>query len=303
MKSVLITGCSGFLGLQLVRLLREHTEMHLHGCDLSAPGDPSLLDSFQQADLATTQGRKALVDLVERVRPDEIHHLAGVFRGDPALMTDVNVAAAAALLEGVRQHVPEARVLLVGSAAEYGAPHSGPFSESDACRPANMYGATKLAQTIIGQTAHRQHGLSVLVARPFNIFGPGIPESLFPGRILAQAAKAMSGDGVVRMGPLGAVRDYLPSSEICRAFAGIMSDGSPGAIYNVCSGTETRIRDLANRILEAFPSPLELEESGGDTGVSIAIGDPGRFKTDIGVALSMDLEPTIRQAVDHILAS
>ncbi|MDG4866385.1 NAD-dependent epimerase/dehydratase family protein, partial [Streptomyces sp. T-3] len=109
----------------------------------------------------------------------------------------------AALCEALREAAPTARLVHLGSAAEYGPtrPHT-PVTEETATRPQGPYGATKLA----GTTAVTTSGLDAVVLRVFNPVGPGAPASSLPGRLAAELLRAGPA-GEVRVGDLSAYRD------------------------------------------------------------------------------------------------
>ena len=115
--------------------------------------------------------------MLRAVRPEHVFHLSGVMYS--AQLSDFarhNTMAAGALLDAALADKPPGAVLLVGTAAEYGiVPEAElPVVESFPASPRTPYGASKYAQTQLGLDAARR-GLRVIVARPSNIIGPGLP--------------------------------------------------------------------------------------------------------------------------------
>ena len=121
---VLVTGAAGFTGGHLAAALRDDPKVELHLTARSAPVG-ALTEACDLADPG------AVLALLERVRPREVYHLAGAFTNECEADHRANVVTTEAVLEGVRRLGLAARVLLVGSAAEYGrvAPGESPIGE------------------------------------------------------------------------------------------------------------------------------------------------------------------------------
>jgi len=142
-------------------------------------------------------------------------------------------------------------VLLVGSAAEYGAVaiEENPIREDHALHPQSVYGLTKSWQTqLAGFYARR--GVQVVVARLFNLEGPGLSTRLFVGRVQAQIEEVRKGvRSAFEFGPLGAIRDYVDSDEAARQMLAVALRGEPGQVYHVGSGKPVTMRTLLERLL------------------------------------------------------
>ena len=119
--------------------------------------------------------RSRFVSAIDSVEPDLVLHLAATFANDFDEAYSVNVAATRHLLDKVEQSGRRTRILLVGSAAEYGVVRSdeNPIREDRVLAPVSIYGLTKAWQTqLAGLYASR--GVDVVVARIFNLDGPGL---------------------------------------------------------------------------------------------------------------------------------
>ena len=162
------------------------------------------------------------LDLLRRVRPDLVFHLAGIQQGEAKDIYRTNVMGAVHLLEAVRQECHSSRVLLVGSAAEYGlvGKNELPVTESTPCKPQGPYGLSKYASTLAGLDWSRQFGMKVVIARPFNIIGAGISPNLFAGALLARAREALAtqGDPMVKVGNMESQRDFIAVEDVVEAY-------------------------------------------------------------------------------------
>jgi len=194
---------------------------------------------------------RQLAEALRQVRPDVILHFAGNYSTDFEQAFAANVNASRLLLEAVQQQGLRTRVVLVGSAAEYGAvqPEENPIREDHALNPVSLYGLTKAWQSQLARL-YALRGADVLVARIFNAQGPGISEQLFIGRVQQQIDAVLSGrQSEIRVGPLSAVRDYISTAEAARQVAAIAACGESGEVYHVASGVPVTMREVLARQL------------------------------------------------------
>jgi len=208
--------------------------------------------------------------MLQEIKPDEIYHCAGSVGRDFGHLFQSNVVTTAHLLEAVRLHTPSARVLLNGSAASYGNvdPAHNPIPESLQPRPVTPYGFCKATQTELMRYFHSNHALHVKEARIFNLCGPGAPEHLVNGRVEMLIEQYLKGQVTeIKVGFLGAKRDYLDVETAAGMLLRIMDFGLPGEIYNVGSGRARVVRDLIKEMLNQKGVPLEVlrEEGGSNT--------------------------------------
>lgn len=243
MKTVLVTGAAGSLGKALVAILRQDVNTRVvatsHRFD-----DASDL----QLDVCD---REQLDAAINQTNPDLVLHLAATFTHDFDDAYAVNVRAAQQLLEAVLQSGRGARVLLIGSAAEYGVvqPDENPIHENRVLNPVSIYGLTKAWQTqLAGVYAGR--GVDVVVARIFNLDGPGLSERLFIGRLQKQIDAVLAGrQSAIELGPLCASRDYVSIDEAAKQVLAIAAHAVTGRVYHVASGVPIRMRDLLAKYL------------------------------------------------------
>jgi GDP-4-dehydro-6-deoxy-D-mannose reductase len=200
-----------------------------------------------------------------------LFHLAGTGLGSSASAQQasprntflVNTMGALNVLEAIRLHAPECRLLLVGSAAEYGlVPQSElPASEEHLCRPVGTYGASKLAATLAGKEYARKFGMKVVMARPFNIIGPGMPCDLVVGALASRAKEALAGptDAVVKAGDLSPERDFVAVEDVVRAYVQLLQGNHWGEVFNICSGQPHSIQHVAEVLFSHSPRRITLQ--------------------------------------------
>lgn len=260
MKKVIVTGARGFLGSAVSKLLARNHFVKLIMC--SRAGEPSST-AFYNCDLSQPAETEKML---EEIKPDEIYHCAGSVGRDFGDLFQSNVVNTAHLLEAVRLHTPSARVLLNGSAASYGNvdPAHNPIPESLQPRPVTPYGFCKATQTELMRYFRYNYNLHVKEARIFNLCGPGAPEHLVNGRVKKLIDQYLKGQVTeIKVGFLGAKRDYLDVETAAGMLLRIMDFGLPGEVYNVGSGRARVVRDLIKEMLNEKDVPLEvLREEG-----------------------------------------
>ena len=222
---------------------------------------------------------------------------------DPWSDLDVNCRGSLVLLEALREHNRAAKIVFAGSRLQYGHPEHLPVSEDAPQEALCLHAIHK--QTVEKYLAlyHRLFGIRYAVARISNPYGPGQPVGRTAYGVInrlihlaiADRPLTVYGDGVQR-------RDYLHVDDVVAALLLMAeSDRSDGRVYNVGSGTGTRLVDLARAVIEIagggqvehVPWPALAEQV--ETGDFVA--DISRIERELGwrptIALGDGLERTV----------
>ena len=298
-KNVLITGASGFVGGALLNHLQTKKGYRLTGVDIRVPPGrrPS---AFYQLDLLDT---KALTDFLRQRRPQVIFHLAGGRSSDLQKMFLTNVQTTKNIFESMgRLKDYHPRVLVVGSAAEYGNRlKRNLIKENDSQLCEDSYGLTKLTQIRIA-LFHARLGEDVVVARLFNILGPGIPPTMVGGRFAKEIVKLEQDpnrdDFTVRN--LQAVRDFLDIRDIASALRLLAGKGRSGEIYNVCSQKAVPVKKLLSWMLAmSHRKKIKYQEDASNaSGVLFSVGSNKKFIQATGWQPKYDLRKSIRDTLE-----
>ncbi len=254
-KRTWITGIAGFTGRKLAARM-QHAGAQVFGLDRDLVGE-SLPEVFQ----GDIRDQANLERLIYKTQPDVIFHLAGIIKSDyPLNYYDINIGGTVALFEAIRKSVTKPIVVLVSSSAVYGVGRGrSPVSEQHPLRPLSHYGISKLTQELTAQYYFREHLIPTIICRPFNLSGPGLPSSLALSAFARQIACAEKhGGGKLRVGHLGAHRDFVDVRDAVAAYMHVVEKGKPGEAYNVCSGQSTSIQNCLDLLVSASKVMIEV---------------------------------------------
>jgi GDP-4-dehydro-6-deoxy-D-mannose reductase len=288
----LVTGARGLLGRHVLATLRQDSGGDIRSIVRGEPENETEI----RCDLSDPA---AVARVLDATQPDRIFHLAGSFSNVFEEDLRNNVLAAGNLLGWVADRSPATRVVVTGSAAEYGVvtADSNPVREDHPTRPHTVYGVTKLLQTDVSLFHHRRFGVNVMVARVFNLLGPGASPRLLVGSVEQQIHRVLDGSSeCVTVGNLDGVRDYLAPAHAAAALLTLMRLGQPGEIYNVGSGVPVRVRDvldamLAEAGLSGCPVRVEAAPAHRSHDVPVIYADVDKLRRLGAVGLSKDHGP------------
>ena len=257
-KRVLVTGATGFIGQRLVQWL---VEAGARVCAGVAPDEKP-----ERVAGLSGQARRLTFDLCDagavqavasEAAPQVVFHLAAVGVTDPGVeplaALAVNVGGTVHLLEALRKR-EVGRIVLVGTCHEYG-PASGRGARdtveggnrAGCFDPFNAYAASKVAAWAFGRMYWRAHGLPVVTARPFQVYGPRQPHrTLVPAAIRA----ALAGEDFP-MTPGEQKRDFIYVDDVVEGLlASAAAPGVEGESIDLGTGQVCSIRRAVERIWE-----------------------------------------------------
>lgn len=290
----LITGAGGFVGHHLRRHLEEH-------------GD-EVLTTDRSIDGIDILDAAALLELFRRTRPECVYHLAGASDvggswNTPQATFRANAEGTLNVLWAAREAGTE-RVLTVGSADVYGKVTSDdlPISEDLTLRPVSPYAASKVAADYLALQAHLGHGQHVVRARPFNHLGPGQTDRFVAPALAGRVAQnERNGDSVVKVGNLSPQRDFTDVRDVVRAYRLLVESGTPGEVYNVCSGRAIAVQELAEQFIAMARIPMQLEadpELQRPVDIPVLLGDNTRIRSDTGWEAEIPLSATLADLLE-----
>lgn len=296
--TVLLFGASGFLGRSAAEFLAHDARVGalIRASRRQLPDD----SGWVRHDLVAGSADE-LAGLLQRVGPDVVINCAGRLSGDTVALMEANALVTARLLEAMKTAVPDARLVVLGSAAEYGEVTPGrPVTEDDPGRPVSAYGVTRLASTRLIELAAGEGALDAVSLRVFNPLGPGLP----PENLLGRAAQGIrsafrNGADDITLGPLDAYRDFVDVRDVAAAIgAAALADHLPQPVFNVGSGTAVRARDAVALLARTAGFTGHVHESAGAPARSRQVqwvaADVTRIRDALGWKPMRDLESSVR---------
>ena len=298
-RRALVTGGQGFVAQWAIRA------MLARGWSVTSAGvhhgaEPTILsdDERQAVDWVTmdvTDGGQ-IAATVERAAPDVVLHLAAIShvpdaKRNPARAFEVNAVGTVRLLAelGARRKPGEADpiVLVIGSSEQYGRHERDemPLQETAEQRPLTLYAASKTAQEVAALQAFRGEGLRVVCTRSFNHSGAGQASSFVLPGLVARALAASRQGGPLTLGNGDTVRDFLHVDDVVDAYLSLVDRGTPGEVYNVCSGEGASIRALAESVLQRIGVPADISSDPALTrpvDVPVQIGSNAKLRRATG---------------------
>jgi len=310
---VLVTGGAGFIGSNFIRhLLQSDKDVSITNFDkLTYAGNPeSLADvandsryQFVRGDIASTkdvdavfqQGFDALVNFAAETHVDR-----SIEDASPFLHT--NILGTQCLLEAARRfQLP--RFIHISTDEVYGsAPAGVSFTEETTLDPRSPYAASKASADHFVAAYANTYGVSAVILRCTNNFGPfQFPEKLIP-LIIANAREdkhlPIYGDGLQE-------RDWLFVEDYCRAIALALEKAKPGAVYNVSAGAPQPNLKIVRTILQHLGKPESLmkyvkDRPGHDRRYAL---DSSKIQRELGWSPKVSFEDGIRRTIEWYQAN
>ena len=255
-KRILVTGASGFIGVNLCRYLihNGHNVCALthRETDLFMPNEQVPVD---------LQDEQKLFEVLSNYQPDVIVHLAAIASPIHGIIPDlykVNLCGTENLLNAAVACLPAStRIILASTAGVYGVQKAKYLSEELPLNPMNHYSISKMDTEILS----RQYAdsLNIQIIRPFNIIGKG-QNKVFLIPKLVDSFKNKTHKIV--LGNIDAVRDYVDIDYCVRViYALISTDETIVPALNICSGLGYSCRDIISILEEITDQHPEIEVS------------------------------------------
>ena len=305
-----ITGIAGFAGSHLAEELLANGWIVTGSVLKNEPLD-NLQAIHKQVKLSSLDilDPRRCREVVARVKPDYIFHLAamasvGQSFGKERFTFDVNLNGTVNMLEAASLHRGLMKFVFVSSADAFGvfSPKNKTLTEKQPLNPISPYGIAKAAAEQTALYYHRQYGLPVVVARPFNHAGPRQADSFVVPAFARQVALIMAGKQKpeMKVGDLTARRDIADVRDIVRGYRLIAERGKLGEVYHLCSGTAVPIQrilkilvDMADRPIKIMTDPDRLRKND----IPVLRGSFDKARKQLGYDTRYSLKETLAETL------
>jgi dTDP-glucose 4,6-dehydratase len=311
-RRLLVTGAAGFIGSNFVRYWSQrHPDDHVVALDLlTYAGDPRNLEGL---DIRLVEGDIGDLELVERVLADEAigvvvnfaaesHNSLAVI--DPGRFFRTNVLGTQTLLEAARRQ-GVSRFHHVSTCEVYGdlpLDSDETFTEESPYRPRTPYNASKAAADHAVRAYYETFALPVTITNCSNNYGPRqFPEKVIPLFV----TNALDGHELPLYASTQNRREWLHVDDHCRAIELVLDRGGEGETYNVGSGVERSIDEIADLVLGLTGKPESLksivpDRPGHDRRYLL---DSSKLRTELGWEPQIPFEDGLRATVEWYAAN
>jgi dTDP-glucose 4,6-dehydratase len=304
-----VTGAAGFIGSHLTerlvelgartRVLLRYTSSASRGWLGQSPALPQL--EIFSGDISD---RDVLARAMDEV--DVVFHLAALIGipysyDAPSSYVRTNIEGAAAVLHAARA-AGVTRVVHTSTSEVYGTAMRVPMSEDHPLRPQSPYAASKASADLLAFSYHRSFGLDVAILRPFNTYGPRQSNRAIVPTIVTQALSRST----IELGHLSPVRDFTHVLDTVDGFIRVgEAEGVAGETFNLGSGREISVGDLASRIQRILGTARPIvaqssRERPATSEVERLCADAGKIQSRLGWSPRFTLDDGLRQTIDWI---
>ena len=287
LKKLLLTGVAGFIGRYVAHYFSDQG-WSVIGIDSSPLENAPLsnLAAYHRLQLPDPK----LNNILQENPPQVCIHCAGrasvgLSVTDPVADFHANTVLTFELLNTLHLYAPDCRFIFLSSAAVYGNPESFPVRETQTVAPISPYGFHKLMCEQLCLEFTKIYGLSTASLRIFSAYGPGLRRQV----LWDIWQKAITQSSLLLQGTGQESRDFIHALDIARALS-VVVESAPmeGEIYNLGTGREVTIYELATMVLESLEQKCQMQFDG-----VVPTGNPLNWQADISKLKSIGFTPTV----------
>lgn len=260
-NTVLVTGADGFIGSHLTELLLSEGYKVRALSQYNSFNNWGWLEEIKHPDLEVVCGDVRDAHFCRYISKgvDTIYHLAALIAIPysyvaPDSYVDTNIKGTlnmcqAALDENVR------RIIVTSTSEVYGTALTVPINESHPRQPQSPYSATKIGADAIAKSFYNAFNLPLVIARPFNTYGPRQSARAIIPTIITQIA---AGKKKIKVGDLSPTRDFNFVKDTVAGFLALgRAEGIEGREINIATGTEVSMKETLETIAKLMDSDVK----------------------------------------------
>ncbi len=287
MKILLITGVTGFIGRYVARHFSSQG-WSVIGIGTSPPENAPLANLTKYFCLKLPNSD--LNEILQEHPPSICIHCAGrasvpLSVSEPVSDFYTNSVITFELLNAIRLHSPNCKFVFLSSAAVYGNPQSLPISEKQTVAPISPYGFHKLMCEQVCLEFTKVYGLQTASLRIFSAYGPGLRRQV----VWDICQQAITQGSLLLQGTGQESRDFIHALDIARALS-VVVESAPmeGEVYNLGTGREVKISELATMVLNALEVDFLPQFD-----CIVPTGNPLNWQADISRLKSIGFKPSV----------
>lgn len=304
---VLVTGADGFIGSHLVEALLDEGYAVRALSQYNSFNNWGWLEDISNPDLEVVTGDVRDPNLCRHIADgcSVIYHLAALIAIPysyvaPDSYVDTNIKGTLNICQAARDCGVK-RLVVTSTSEVYGTAKYVPIDEKHPKQPQSPYSATKIGADAIALSFHNAFNLPVVVARPFNTYGPRQSARAIIPTIITQIA---AGQREIKVGDLTPTRDFNFVKDTAAGFIALgCADGVEGKEINIATGTEVSMRETLETIatlmgekVEYVVDPARLRPSGSE--VFRLCGDNSLITSLTGWRPKYNLEKGLKETID-----
>ena len=310
----LVTGGAGFIGSHIVRTLLEQGNS-VRVLDNFSTGKRENLEELTrqfngerfevlEGDVRDASQVQQAVHGVEVIFHEAAFVSVPQSMDEPQICFDVNITGTSRLFDAARA-AGVRRAVVASSAAVYGESDAFPLVEETLPQPLSPYAVSKRVKEMYAELFTSSFGLEVVALRYFNVYGPRQrPDSMYAAAVPIFARRLLDSKPVTVYGDGGQTRDLINVHDVVRANL-IASEhaSAAGKIFNICTGTETRLLDLLDVMYELIPDappPQFAAPRAGD--IYRSLGSPQKAADVMGFRAQVTLVDGLKETIDWMRA-
>ncbi|WP_406222560.1 SDR family NAD(P)-dependent oxidoreductase [Streptomyces canus] len=307
-KKILVTGGAGTIGSNLVDLLAEAGAREIVVLDNFVRGRrANLAQALPSGVVEVVEGDVRDVDTVKKVTEgaDLVFHLAAIritqCAEEPRLANEVLVDGTFNVIEAAAA-AGVGKVIASSSASVYGMAEVFPTTERHhAYNNDTFYGAAKAFNEGMLRSFHAMYGLDYVALRYFNVYGPRMDiHGLYTEVLIRWMERIEAGEPPLILGDGTQTMDFVDVRDIARANVLAAESDVTDEVFNVASGTETSLRELADGLLEAMGAEGLEPVHGPARSVNSVVrrlADTSQAAERLGFTAEIDLRTGLRDLV------
>lgn len=310
MKTILVTGADGFIGSHLTEMLLCEGYKVKALSQYNSFNNWGWLEDFKHANLQVVTGDVRDAHFCKEITKDvdTIFHLAALIAIPfsyvaPDSYVDTNIRGTLNICQAAKENKVN-RVVVTSTSEVYGTALYVPIDEKHPKQPQSPYSASKIGADAMALSFYNSFNLPVVVARPFNTYGPRQSARAIIPTIITQIA---NGAKEIKLGDLAPTRDFNYVKDICRGFIVLSQcEAAIGQEVNISSNYEISMRDTLTLIAQIMKSDVQFIEDSQrlrpkNSEVFRLWGDNSKIKTLTGFVPQYDIKKGLEETIKWFL--